>query len=461
MVKSRWRMSARGNAVVLAAGLVLSSAVVLAPAAAAQARCAEAAPGAAPERRAPAEVGMDDAAVAAAIEFGVGAKAHAIQVYRHGCLVADHSPTGDLPMPLFSASKGVTAVAVGRAVTLGYFGVDDPIGRFFPEADAEHARITVRQVLTQTTGLHFSWPADIATIGTGTVSRTLDSPVDFAPGTTFQYAQAVLSLLPEIIEITTGQDYQDFVQRELMDPIGIPRNHWSWLRDRDAATAVAGGLSMRPADLARIARLVLQQGVWDGRRLIDAGYVRQMSTPTEANGGYGFLLWLNAGDTFRGTNVPMPVHYDHRLFPGLPHDTVAFAGALGQFAVVVPSRDLVIVRMGVPSTFDPNNITGFLTSTSNPDNRMLFYRLVAAINDQPEPLDDPNIAPDPVHRVGSTPEERALLLDQDTVLAILLGTGAYAENACDSAVCHGSPLPADLFSRAADLGRQIAAATPR
>ncbi|MCA2207022.1 serine hydrolase domain-containing protein [Nocardia rosealba] len=451
-------MSSRLGTVVLTTALALSPAVIQPPAAHAQTRCVEAAPGAAPERRAAAEVGMDEAALAAAIDFGIGAKAHAIQVYRHGCLVADHAPTGDLPMPLFSASKGVTAVAVGRAVTLGHFGLDDPIGRFFPMADPAHARITVRQVLTQTTGLHFSWPADVASIATSTVDRILAAPIDYEPGTTFQYAQAVLGLLPRIIEITTGLDYQDFVQRELMGPLSIPRDHWVWLRDRDATTAVAGGLAMRPADLARIARLVLQQGEWAGNRLIDADYLRQAATPTEANGGYGFLLWLNAGETFRGVNVPVPAHYNHRLFPGLPHDAIAFSGALGQLAVVIPSRDLVIVRLGVPATIDPNNLTGFLTGTSNPDNRMLFHRIVAAIENQPEPLDDPNIAPDPIHRTGATPEERALLLDAQNLSAILLGTGAYA--GCTIAMCQGRTLPADIFGLALDVGNQLAAAVP-
>ncbi|KAF0845430.1 serine hydrolase domain-containing protein [Nocardia caishijiensis] len=442
-------------AIVLAAVLALGPVLIEPSTARANSACAE--PGAAPQRRAAEEVGMDEAALAAAMDFGIGAKAHAIQVYRHGCLIADHAPTGDLPMPLFSASKGVTAVAVGRAVTLGHFGLDDPIGRFFPTADAAHARITVRQVLTQTTGLHFSWPADVASIATSTVDRVLAAPIDYEPGTTFQYAQAVLGLLPRIIEITTGLDYQEFVRRELMGPLGIPRDHWVWLRDRDTTTAVAGGLAMRPADLARIARLVLQRGEWAGNQLIDADYLRQATTPTQANGGYGFLLWLNAGETFRGVNVPVPALYEHRLFPGLPHDTIAFSGALGQLAVVIPSRDLVIIRLGVPATIDPNNLTGFLTGTSNPDNRMLFHRIVAAVENQ-EPLEDPDLPPDPIHRTGATPEERALLLDPHTTAAILLGTGAYG--GCDIAVCHGRPLPADIFGLALDVGNQLAAALP-
>ncbi len=433
----------RGVPVIFALGVALSATVSPMASATPDVRCAEPAPGAAPERATAEQVGMDQAGVDEAMRFGVQAKAHAIQIYRHGCLVADHGVPGDTPMPLFSASKGVTAVAVGRAVTLGYFGIDDPLGKFFPAADAEHAAITVRQVLNQTTGLHFSWPADIAVIATDAIERTLSSPVRFAPGTTFQYAQAVLSLLPKIIEITTGIDYQRFVDEQVMSPLGIERGDWVWLRDRAGTTSVAGGLAMRPADLARIGQMLLREGSWGGQRLIDPEFLRQAVTPTPANGGYGFLWWLNAGETYRGVNVPMPVEYPHRLFPGLPHDAYAFSGALGQFLVVIPSRDMVIVRLGVPATIDPDNITGFLTGTSNPDNRMLFHRVVAAVREQPEPLDDPNIAPDPVHRPGATPEERAALLDAQNVLDILLGAGVYAT---------------DTAGPFGDLGAQVAAA---
>ncbi|MEV0336488.1 serine hydrolase [Nocardia sp. NPDC050717] len=431
---------------ILALGVALSVTVSPIASATPDFRCAESAPGAAPERAAPEQVGMDDAAVAEALRFGAQARAHAIQIYRHGCLVGDYGVTGDAPMPLFSASKGVTAVAVGRAVTLGYFGIDDPLGTFFPAADAEHAAITVRQVLNQTTGLHFSWPADIATMATDAIGRTLASPARFAPGTTFQYAQAVLSLLPKIIEITTGMDFQDFVDAEVLSPLGIDRGDWVWSRDRAGTTSVAGGLAMRPADLARIGQMLLREGTWGGQRLIDREFLRQAVTPTAANGGYGFLWWLNAGETYRGVNVPMPVEYPHRLFPGLPHDAYAFSGALGQFLVVVPSRDMVIVRLGVPATIDPDNITGFLTGTSNPDNRLLFHRVVAAVRAQPEPLDDPNIAPDPVHRPGATPEERAALLDAGSVLDILLGAGVYAADT------------EGPFGGVAGLGAQVAAA---
>ncbi|WP_174188416.1 serine hydrolase domain-containing protein [Nocardia barduliensis] len=437
---------------------VAASIVVPAPRAVAETVCAEPASGAYPERRDPTDVGMDSGAVAEAVRFGADRAAHAVQIYRHGCLVGEHNPTGNAPLPLASGSKGVASVAVGRAVTLGYFGVDDPIGRFFPEADPNHARLTVRQVLNQTTGLHFSWPADIAALTTGAVAQTLAAPVEREPGTTSLYAQNVLALLAEIIERTTGLDFQDFVQREVMAPLGIERDHWVWLRDRSGTTAVNGGLAMRPADLARIGRMLVQDGRWDGRQLIGRDYLRAATEPTAANGGYGFLWWLNAGDTYHGVNVPQAREYDHPVFPGLPRDVYAFSGALGQFLVMVPSRDMVIVRLGVPTSIDPANPIGFLTGTSNPENRDLFRKAIDAVLDQPDTLGPVPVVDDPVRPLVRTPEDLVALVDPRTTLALLLGADVYSSTHCNVLFCDGRPVGEDIFRLWIDVAGQVSAA---
>ncbi|WP_067825148.1 serine hydrolase domain-containing protein [Nocardia inohanensis] len=455
----RFHRTSRAAAVGVAAFAALSLTAAPAPAAPAAVACAEPDAGKLFERREAGEVGMDAAAVTDALDFGQRAGGYAVQVYRHGCLVGDRTPTGNLPLPLASSSKGVASVAVGRAITLGYFGVDDPLSKFFPQADAAHANLTVRQVLTQSTGLHFSWPADIAGIQTDQVLQTLASPADYEPGTTFQYAQSVLALLPKIIEITTGLDYQEFVQRELMGPLGIDRENWIWLRDRSGNTAVNGGLAMRPSDLARIGTLLLHNGSWQGQQLVSADYLRQATTPSAANGGYGFLMWLNAGDTYRGVDVPTATLNEHPVFTGSPRDTYAFSGALGQFVVVVPSRDLVIVRMGVPAKIELNNLQALLTGTSNPDNKELFRRLSAAVTDVPgEPYDDPYRYPAPSKPLAKDLDELSRLVDPVNAAEILLGVGPYASTGCNLLWCNGKAVPVDVFKLLIDVGGQVLAA---
>lgn len=421
--------------------------------------CPEPAPGAAFERRSPDAVGMDDAAVADAIDFGVNTGAHTVQVYRHGCLVGDRTGLGDVPLPLASATKGVAAVAVGRAVTLGYFDVDDTLGTFFPQADPQHGALTIRQVPNQTTGLRFSWPSDGAGLVTDQVAQTLNAPTDFAPGSTFQYAQNALSVLPAIIEITTGTDFLDFVQREVMGPIGISRQNWVWLRDRSGNAAVGGGLAMRPSDLARIGQLLLDDGRWDGRELVSVDFIRQGATGTPANEGYGFLWWVNAGDTYRGVDPPTPPLFDRPLWIGSPRDMFVFSGLLGQFLAVVPSRDMVLIRLGGPSRVDPGNVGGALTGTTNPDYKELFRRLTAAVTDvPPEPYDDPYSYSNVPSMTGLSPEDLQRLVDPVNTVELLLGTGPYSDTGCNVVSCHGDSAGSAVTRFVNDAADQVAAA---
>ncbi|MDO3650686.1 serine hydrolase domain-containing protein [Nocardia mangyaensis] len=404
----------------------------------------------------PAAAGIDPAALQDAMAFGADKGAYAIQVYRHGCLVGDDTRTGNLPMPLASTTKGVASVAVGRAISMGYFGLDDPLGKFFPQADAEHAALTVRQVLTQTTGLRFTWAADLAGLATDEVTQTLQTPFAFEPGTTFQYGQAVLALLPAIVEITTGMDFQDFVQRELMAPLGIDRDQWVWLRDRSGNTAVNGGLAMRADDLARLGHLLLADGRWGDRQLIDVDYLAQAREPTEANGGYGFMFWLNAGDSYKTATLPTAKVFDHPMFPGSPRDMYSFVGALGQFVTIVPSRDMVIVRLGTPASIDPGNVQTSLAAESNPDNKEFLRRVVASVEDMPdEPYDDPYRYSDSFGPLVANLDDLAFWTDPAEVSQILLGVGPYAAADCNLLWCNEKPVYEDIFAAILDSSAQI------
>ncbi|MFI6866550.1 serine hydrolase domain-containing protein [Nocardia sp. NPDC050406] len=445
-----------------AAALVAAVSLAAAPVVSAQpsdeSDCAAPAAGAFFERRDPGAVGMDAAAVNDALDFGTRAGGYAVQVYRHGCLVGDRTPTGNVPLPLASATKGVASIVVGRAISMGYFGVDDPLGKFFPQADAAHANLTVRQVLNQNTGMHFSWPTDIAGLYTDSAWQSLAQPIEHEPGTTFQYAQNVIALLVKIVEATTGTDFQDFAQRELMGPLGIDRGNWVWLRDRSGNTAVNGGLAMRPNDLGRLGQLLLREGRWGDRQLLDADYVRQARTPADSNGGYGFLFWLNAGDSYKGVEVPVANSYDHRLFPGSPHDLYTLEGALGQFLTIVPSRDLVIVRLGVPTRLNLANPVALLTGSGNPDNAELFRRVTTAVSDVPdEPYDDPYRYPSKPLHIDNV-ETLAALADPVNAVSVLLGVGPYASTNCNVLWCNGTVVPLDVFQLLLDTGGQIAGA---
>lgn len=301
------------------------------------------------QRATPEEVDLDPASVQDAVRFATGNLAASVRIYRHDCLVATSAFDPDteyVPAGLWSLTKGVVAVLVGRAVQLGRLSVDDTVGRYFPEADAEHGAVTVRQLLHQNSGLAFHWANDVAAGGTDSIRFTLGLPFDHEPGTYFEYAQTTVSLLVELIERATGLDIQTFAAQQLFGPLGIPRDRWSWARDEFGNSFGYAFLAMAPLDLARIGTLLLHEGRWEGRQLIDPRYVREMSEPSNTNPGYGYLVWTNRGDWFVTPSSLVRKTKDRPVIGSAPRDTYALSGMFDQLIWVIPSLDMVVVRTG-------------------------------------------------------------------------------------------------------------------
>jgi len=102
------------------------------------------------------KLGFDQARLDAALQYGERLLSTSVRVYRYGCLAAQ-TPADRFsvysPQFMASASKTVLALSLGRAATLGYLSVDEPIGKYLPEADAAHGALTIRQLLNQVSGL--------------------------------------------------------------------------------------------------------------------------------------------------------------------------------------------------------------------------------------------------------------------------------------------------------------------
>ncbi len=434
-------------------GALLAGSVV-APAGAAPASCEN--PGTAGEfTQVPAaDLGFDAATLQQAVDFGTAKASTSIRILRHGCLAASNADgaADAIPFPLASSSKGVVALAVGRAITLGLLGLDDRVGEHIGGIDQEHADITVRQLLTQSSGLDFSWGADIAGYYTDAVQQTLHLPFVAEPGTKFAYGQTTVTVLTRIVQNAAGRDFQDFVQQELFGPLGIPRDHWVWVRDRSGDTIGAGGLAIRPGDMARLGQLMVQRGAWRDQTLIDSAYLDELSAPSPSNGGYGFLTWVNAGEDFHSVNAPVSKYVSHPVWQNAPRVLYGFVGMLGQLIIVVPSRDLVIVRDGLTSYFDPADPSAGLTGESNPDLQEFLRLVVASIVDVPPP---PYVGT-PVHGSGGPliddPSQLVGFANPELIFDTMVGTGRAGTPGCNIVICNNELLPfsgADLLGDAA------------
>ena len=365
-----------GGLLVLAVVVIVLASCGTAAAAAAAKRCAE--PGADWERATPAEAGMDAAKLQDAVDYGSTQTSYAVRVYRQGCLVAEDrlaSRNRDAKYESWSMAKSVTSLVFGRAMQLGLVSPDDPVGSLVPEADAPHGAITLRDLLTMTSGLRWNGFRDynIFTMR-DRIRDALTLEVVRPPGTYFEYAQSAVSLLAEAVARAAGEDFEAFAQRELMGPIGIEGGTWHWERDEVGHVAGFYGVNMRPDDFGRLGELMRRDGVWRGHRLLSAEYVRRSVEPSPTNGCYGWLHWVNAGSPCIGPTVSDRPVVANRDMPEMPADMYRFSGLFGQRVTIFPTQGLVIVRTGQ----DPSLVPAGDESWEHE----LYQRVLGAITDE-------------------------------------------------------------------------------
>jgi CubicO group peptidase (beta-lactamase class C family) len=207
-----------------------------------------------------------------------------------------------------SVSKTVSSVIVGIATTRGDFkaGLDTPLLHYFDETkvknvDDRKRRITLRHVLTMTTGLDWNEEvayddprndADLMEAADDWIQYVIDRPMAKEPGTVFNYSSGVSELLAYIFQKETGQDIEKYGEQYLFTPLGM--NHY-WKRSPLGLVDTEGGLFLNGHDLAKIGYLYLHDGMWDGKQIVSKEWVKQSVTPfIEAEEGfkYGFKWWL-------------------------------------------------------------------------------------------------------------------------------------------------------------------------
>ena len=151
-----------------------------------------------------------------------------VRVFRNNCLVAQSAmtPIADhAANNLWSVTKSVTSLLTGIAIGDGKLALDDPIGEYLPTGPdwgtPKHRALTVRQLLTQSSGLDQAILAEAITLGLDPSQprQALAQPFVHEPGTTFQYSQLNVSLLGFVVQQAVGEDLQAYAQRRLFGPI--------------------------------------------------------------------------------------------------------------------------------------------------------------------------------------------------------------------------------------------------
>ena len=288
-------------------------------------------------RSAPADQGVDPAAILSfldALDERPDIEMHSLMVVRHGQVVAEGwwAPYGaGRPQLLYSLSKSFTSTAAAFAQAEGLLDLDDPVISHFPEfaadiTDSRSRSMKVRHVASMASG-HTRETLDEA------LSRDPEEPVrgfllippDRDPGTVFAYNQPCTYALASIIQRNAGMPLPRYLRPRLFDPLGIGRVGWhAFPPGREQGFS---GLYARTEDIAKLGLLYLQQGQWEGNQLIPEEWVAEATSAQVSNSenvssdwqqGYGFQFWMSRHG-YRGD------------------------GAFGQFCVILPEQDTVIV----------------------------------------------------------------------------------------------------------------------
>ena len=282
-----------------------------------------------------------------------------VVVYKGRIIAEKYAPgfTKDTPLMGWSITKSITNALVGIMVGEGKLRLDDPapVAEWSGPGDPRGA-ITLDQMLRMSSGLDYVEDyVDVLSDTPFMLFGTLDAagftsakPLDVEPDSRWRYISGSPNLVCRIIrEALNGSlsRYFEFPRRKLFDRIGMQ----SAVIEPDAAgTFVGSSFSYATArDWARFGLLYLQDGVWEGERIFPEGWVTYSTTPIPKApiGQYGAYWWLNAGN---------PVGSSNRRYPTLPADLYSADGYEGQFVILIPSRDVVLVRLGLshPANLD-------------------------------------------------------------------------------------------------------------
>lgn len=212
-----------------------------------------------------------------------------------------------VPLPVFSVSKTVTALLVGKALQQGFIrGMEVPVRELVPwHGDRIPEGLTLTHLLTMTAG--YDWP-ETATFGSanGVFKRfleaedaarfVLEQPRSAEPGEQYCYNSGLSHLMMVILAQATGVNPVKYAREELWQPLGVPDEQWHWCCDGQGIPYGGHGLSLTGHGMERLGELMLGMGNVDSFQLVPKQYMVAMATiqvaQTRGYEGYGFQTWI-------------------------------------------------------------------------------------------------------------------------------------------------------------------------
>lgn len=225
-------------------------------------------------------------------------------------------------IPTMSITKSIVSLAFGKLFSLGLVNTNEPLSSYYPEwKQGKKQHITLRHIMNHTSGLQ-NVPITTEEIypSPDFIQLALCAELSSEPGQLFAYNNKAVNLLAGVVEKISGHKLDVFMEKEIFKPLNILE--FEWETDNAGNPQVMAGLSLYPEDLAKLGQLALNQGIWQGEKLIDEVWITESFRPHRAGSEVGLLWWLAPDQSFIYSN-----------------------GYLGQYLILFPKQQLVFVRM--------------------------------------------------------------------------------------------------------------------
>lgn len=243
-------------------------------------------------------------------------------------------------VPSFSMAKSVTSILIGCAIHDSLIqSVDDPVTKYLPELEKNGlGKVTIRHLLQMTSGIKFneSYTNPFGDAAAYYYGRNLRKQIHKMkpgeqPGTRFAYSSGNTQLLGAILEkALNGKTITQYLQEKIWQPLGMEYDaSWSIDRKKNGLEKTFCCLNAPARDFAKIGRLYLHNGKWNGKTIVPAQWVQQSTHPDTSQGGAAY--------------------YKYQWWLPTPNGDFMAQGILGQFIYVNPAKNLIIVRLGKKS----------------------------------------------------------------------------------------------------------------
>jgi len=237
-----------------------------------------------------------------------------------------------------SVTKSIASLCMGITYDqVKIKSVDEKVISYFPEYSdlftSGWEKISIKHLLTMSMGLDWGNGLDeeIQNNSNNFIKDVLSRPMKKSPGEKMEYVSPTMGLIAGIIKKATGIHADEFAQKNLFEPLGIKEIEWSWNRQEGGYPRMDGTLCLKPRDMAKIGLMILNKGIFNGKRVISKEWIEESTKfqiAVDEIFGYGYLWWLVNSKS-------------------VPDASVIFANGLGgEHIIIVPKLNLVAVTTG-------------------------------------------------------------------------------------------------------------------